>query len=229
MQHDSRNVAQAVLTCKRQLWRIPNYRFASFSSFWLFHFMAVPQRSVDWQPLRDAFVQRSPRPSYSELSAEFNVPITTISICASEEAWTSLRAQFLETRLREADASAVLLEAIKIDRTLIRTVSDLALVALNRLKHEIERLTDEKAPSTNVEVLNTCSFAAANFTRALKDTGVIGLPKGMSAEGKELNGRWNPEMLQQINVTVQNLTAQTKGETVVPAQVTQSDTPGGSA
>lgn len=176
-------------------------------------FMAAPTRLVNWQPLRDAFVQRSPRPTYQELSEEFNVPFGSIGVCANEEAWTSLRAQYLESRLKEADAAGVLLEAIKIDRTLIRAVSDLALVALSRLKHEIERLTDEKAPSTNVEVLNTCSFAAANFTRALKDTGVIGLPKGMSAEGKELNGRWNPEMLQQINVTVQNLTAQTKGET----------------
>lgn len=169
--------------------------------------MAVsPQRGVEWQPLRDAFVQRSPRPTYAELSTEFSVPISTIGQCASEEAWTSMRAQYLETKLKEADASAVLLEAIKIDRTLIRAISDLALVALNRVKHEIERLTDDKATSTNVEVLNTASFCATNFARALKDCGVIGLPKGMAADGKEANGRWNPEMLQQINVTVQNLT-----------------------
>ncbi len=180
--------------------------------------MAIsPQRGVEWQPLRDAFVQRSPRPTYAELSAEFNVPLSTVGQCANEEAWASMRAQHLEAQLRAADASTVLLEAIKIDRTLIRTLADLALVALQKLKHEVERLTDEKAPSTNVEVLNTCSFAAANFTRALKDVGIVGLPKGMTAEGKEANGRWNPEMLQQINVTVQNLQAgQAKEPSVAP-------------
>ncbi len=174
--------------------------------------MAVIQRQVNWQPLRDAFVTRSPRPSYAELSAEFSVPAPTISICASEEAWTSLRAEYLEKRLREADAAGVLLEAIKIDRTLIRAVSDLALVAFMEIKREVERLTEAvRAPATNLEALNTAGFACANFTRALKDCGVIGLPKGMG-EGKEANGRWNPEMLQQINVTVQNLTAQAKGQ-----------------
>lgn len=194
--------------------------------------MASPSRQVDWQPLRDAFTKRSPRPTYQELSDEFTVPLSTIAVCAGEEAWTSLRAQYLEARLKEADAAGVLLEAIKIDRSLIRAVSDLALVALTRVKHEIERICDEKAVSTNMEALNTAGFAAANFTRALKDCGVIGLPKGM-AEGKEANGKWNPEMLQQINVTVQNLTAQaaqsdanakplTKVEPVAPP----SDIPG---
>lgn len=185
--------------------------------------MAVSQqRGVEWQPLRDAFIQRSPRPTYAELSAEFNVPISTVGQCANEEAWASMRAQYLETRLKEADASAILLEAIKIDRSLIRAVSDLALVALNRVKHEIERLTDERAPSTNVEALNTAGFAAANFTRALKDCGVIGLPKGMAAEGKEDNGRWNPQMLSQINVTVQNLQAAAKASGADAAPVTQA-------
>jgi hypothetical protein len=183
--------------------------------------MAAPSRLVDWQPLRDAFVTRSPRPTFTDLSAEFSVPITSISNCANEEAWISMRAQHLESQLKAADAAGVLLEAIKIDRTLIRTVSDLALIALQRLKHEIERLTDEKAPSTNVEVLNTCSFAAANFTRALKDVGIVGLPKGMAGQGKEDNGRWNPEMLGQINISVQNLVSQQAAAKPEPATVTQ--------
>lgn len=183
--------------------------------------MAISSRLIDWKPLRDAFVTRSPRPTYQELSEEFNLPLGSIGTCAAEEAWTSLRAQYLETKLKEADASGVLLEAIKIDRTLIRAVADLALVALNRIKHEVERLTDERAPTTNIEVLNTAGFAAANFTRALKDSGIVGLPKGMAADGKEANGRWNPEMLQQINVTVQNLTAQQAATKAEPQTVTQ--------
>ncbi len=168
--------------------------------------MAVsPPRAVDWQPLRDAFIKRSPRPTYADLSEEFSVPLGTISVCASEEAWTSLRAQFLEAKLREADASSILLEAIKIDRTLIRAVSDLALVAFQAIKREVERLNEKtRAPGSNLGSLNTAGFAAANFTRALKDCGIIGLPKGIG-EGKEANGQWNPQMLQQINVTVQTL------------------------
>jgi len=171
--------------------------------------MIATQRSVDWQPLRDAFVSRPTRPTYAELATEFCVAQGTIGVCAAEEGWTTLRAQYLESQLKAADASSVLLEAIKIDRTLIRAVSDLVLVSLMRVKHEVERLTDEKAPSTNVEVLNTASFAAANFTRALKDCGVVGLPKGMADNGKEDNGRWNPGMLNQINIQLTGLAAAT--------------------
>lgn len=168
----------------------------------------APARTVDWQPLRDAFVKRSPRPTYAELSAEFSVPVGTIGVCASEEAWNSLRAQHLENKLREADASDILLEAIKIDRTLIRAVADLALVAFTAIKQQVDRLNDkERAPAGNLDALNTAGFATANFTRALKDCGVIGLPKGMG-EGKEDNGRWDPKMLSQLNVTVQNIVGQ---------------------
>lgn len=178
--------------------------------------MPSSSRQIDWQRLRDAFVQRPARPTYTELSAEFSVPLPTISVCASEEGWTSLRAQYLESRLKEADAASILLEAIKIDRSLIRSVSDLALVALSAIKRTVERLDETRAPSTNLEALNTAGFATANFTRALKDCGVVGLPKGM-ADGKEENGRWNPQMLSQINVTVQNLAAQAaKGAEDIP-------------
>jgi hypothetical protein len=188
--------------------------FAHLLTNFTFRFMAfAPARLVDWQPLRDAYVKRSPRPTYAELSTEFGVPLGTIGACASEEAWTSLRAQYLEARLQEADAASILLEAIKIDRTLIRAVADLALVAFMGIKKEVERLEEKvRAPATNLEALNTAGFAAANFTRALKDCGIIGLPKGMAGEGKEDNGRWNPQMLQQINVNVGEIIAKARTE-----------------
>jgi hypothetical protein len=121
----------------------------------------------------------------------------------------------------------VLLEAVQVDRTIIRAMRDLALVGFEKIKTVMESVDvgagdtkKQRSPQAKLDAINTASFAAANFCRALKDVGIVGLPKGLSQEGKEGNGRWNPQMLSQINLTVQNLTAQAaagapKVETVV--------------
>ena len=61
--------------------------------------------------------------------------------------------------------------------------------------------------NTRANTLNTVSFAMGNVARALKEVGVVGIPKALkeSAGVDSGNGRWNPQMLQALNVTVQNI------------------------
>lgn len=186
----------------------------------------IAQREIDWKELRDAFVKRPERPTLTSLSAEFAVQLPTISKCCAEQGWHSLRAAHLDAELRRADAAGVLLEAVKIDRSIVRSVADLALVALEKIKAAVESIDDARAPQTKLDALNTAGFAAWNFCKSLREAGVLGLPAGLATAGKEDNGRWNPAMLQNINLTVQTLVSQAKGaaEQAAPAKV-ESVTP----
>jgi len=166
---------------------------------------ALPARIREWQPVRDAFIKRSPRPTYAELSSEFSIPVGTIGVCASEEAWTALRSAYLDRQLEEADAKSALLAAVAGDRTVSRKFLNLAIVALDKLTQTVERLEDGKSASTNAQTVNTCMFAAANLAKALHEVGIVGISKTLNQVGKEDNGRWDPKLLTQINVTVQNL------------------------
>jgi hypothetical protein len=166
---------------------------------------ALPARIRDWQPLRDAFIKRSPRPTYGELSTEFGIPHGTIGVCAAEEAWPALRSAYLDKQLEEADAKSALLAAVSGDRTVTRKFLNLAIVALDKLTQTVERMDDGKSASTNAQTVNTCMFAAANLAKALHEVGIVGISKTLNQVGKEDNGRWDPKLLTQINVTVQNL------------------------
>lgn len=139
------------------------------------------------------------------MEREFGVKQATIARAASEEGWPTLRAAFLERKCKEADASAVLLAAVQVDRNVVRSVAQFALVTIARCTTAVELVDEERAPSTKLEAYNTASFAVKNICDALRSAGITGLPKGLADNGKEDNGRWNPQMLSQLNVTIQNL------------------------
>jgi len=180
-------------------------------------------RPVDWPKVRDAFIRRPERPTYAELAGEFDLNENRIKRCAADEGWTALRASHLETQLQACNASQVLLSAVKIDQTIVREFSDAALIVLGRIKTCVEGVEENRAASTNVQVYNTATFALANLSRALKDVGIVGIPKGLADGAQKENGRWNPQLLSQINLTVQNLSQAKDG----PAKVSANPTPDG--
>ncbi len=170
-----------------------------------------------YDKVRDAFVSRQPKPTYAELSAEFEIPLGTIGSMAADEGWVSLRASALERKAKESDALAVVLEAVKIDRTIVAAIGDVILIATRKISEALDGIPVTHASSTKAEIVNTCTFAIKNLTDAARNVGLTGLSKTLKDAGDLGNGRWNPEMLQQINVTVQNLQAgQAKEATVAP-------------
>lgn len=169
-------------------------------------------KGYDWAKAREIFVGRAQRPTYDELAVEIGCAPGSLARISSEEGWPALRAQHMERQLVAADASSVLLDAVRADRTILTGVTSLAIVTLAALHRCVESVKDEKAPQTKAQALNTCSFALKNIADALRAAGIVGISRTLDAAGKDGSNRWNPEMLQQINVTVQNLQAAAKSE-----------------
>lgn len=166
-------------------------------------------KSADWGAIRAAFIDRPERPLYEDLATEFSVSAVRIARASADEGWPALRAARLDAALRSSDAVKALLDAAANEGTLQRTVTNVALEVLGQLQlvaQEAGKATG-KAENTRANTLNTVAFALRNLTGALKDAGIVGLPRALkSAAGmSDEQGRWNPAMLQSLNVTVQNL------------------------
>jgi hypothetical protein len=187
--------------------------------------MSLSPRFVDWAPVREAFVQRPTRPTYTELSTEFAIAQGVIGRTAADEGWPALRAQYLDGQLAKCDASAVLLEAVKVDRSLINQFTSVAISALSKLAQTIESIEDDRAPATKADALNTCSFAYVNLAKGLREVGVIGVSKSLDGAGKGDNGRWNPGLLQQINVNISELAMKARESQVVLTQAERNTVP----
>ncbi len=172
----------------------------------------LPADPVKIVKMRETFIERALLPSYDELAEEFSVPISTVRKYASQEGWPGMRVAHQDRQIAESEAKGAVLAVLKGDHTVSRKYLNLAIVTLDKLTLTVERLDDKRAESTNAQTINTCMFAAANLAKALHEVGIIGITKTLNGVGKEDNGRWNPQMLQQINLTVQNLTAQAKGQ-----------------
>ena len=165
--------------------------------------------SVDWVSLRRAFIERPERPTIDELATEFGVTAARITRAMHDEGWPALRAARLDTALRSSDAMKALLDAARTEGTVQRAVSNLALEVITQL-HDVTQAAARatgKAENTRANTLNTVTFALRNLTGALKEVGLVGLPRALkSAPGmSDEQGRWNPQMLAALNVTVQNI------------------------
>lgn len=166
--------------------------------------------SVDWLAARKAFIERAERPTVTELAAEFGCTVERMNRANADEGWATLRAAHLEKQLRSGDAAVALMRAAQADSAVTHAVSNLALEVIQQL-HEVvaKAATVAKAENTRANTLNTVTFALRNLTGALKEVGIVGVPKSLkeSAGVDSGNGRWNPAMLASLNVTVQNLMA----------------------
>lgn len=168
--------------------------------------------SADWPAIRRAFIERAERPLLSDLSVEFGVSEPRISRACSDEGWPALRAARLDDALRSSDAVKALLDAARTETTVQRAVSNLALEIVQQLQEVTAEAGNAKgkAENTRANTLNTVTFALRNLTGALKEVGLVGLPKALKAGGgmADEQGRWNPAMLQALNVTVQTIVGQ---------------------
>lgn len=162
--------------------------------------------SMDWGAIRRAYIESTERPTHQELATQFSCPENRIARVASEEGWAMLRAQRLEAALKEGNASEIILKAAKVDQTHVRNLSGVAIAALAELARILTDLSkDERAPSTRAQVVQSVSFSMLNVANALKTAGCVGIPKALADGARNGNGAWDAGMLQQINVTVQNL------------------------
>lgn len=164
-------------------------------------------RNFDWVGLRQAFIERPERATYAELGREFHLSEDRIKRCACDEGWATLRAAHLDKQLRSGDAAVALMRAAKMDSAIMASFTNLALETVRKLQEIVDQVESKKSVNTRANTLNTVSFAMGNIARALKEVGVVGIPKALkeSAGVDSGNGRWNPAMLQSLNITVANL------------------------
>lgn len=168
-------------------------------------------QSADWVAIRQAFIERPERPTIAALAVEFGVSENRIGRAAVDGGWAALRAARMDEALRSSDAMKALLDAARTEGTIQRAVNALALELISQL-HDVAAEAGRakgKAENTRANTLNTVTFALRNLTGALKEIGVVGMAKALkSAPGmSDEQGRWNPAMLQSLNVTVQNIMA----------------------
>lgn len=177
------------------------------------HVPQTAKRVIDWPTVREAFIKRTERPTYDELSQEFGIKVSTIANAASDEGWPILRAQHVEQVLEKADAGQIIVKALAVDRALSQKGASFGMAAMDSLMETLNHpKMKDYAPSTKSEITNTCTFAFVNVAKGLREMGITGISKTLDQAGKESNGQWNPQLLQQINVNVGEIIAKTRTE-----------------
>lgn len=174
-----------------------------------------------WEKIRGAYVTREIRPTNGELALEFSLPENKIQRASADQGWAMLRAKHIEGQLENAGAGEIVMQALKSSRAIVSAGEGFALVTIQKLLMVLEQVNAEKASSTNANTLNTLTFAFGNVAKAAKDLGIVGFAKALQDEGRPGGGTWNPKLLQQINVTVKNLTSKA-GEQSVTVEATES-------
>lgn len=167
--------------------------------------------SVDWVALRRAFVERPERPLVDDLAKEFGLSPERIYRASRDEGWPTMRAALADERLKQADAAMALVNAAKTEGAVTRAFTDAALEVVQQVNTVVQDLAKKKvAENTRANTLNTCAFTLSNLANALARVGVVGLPKALKEQAgvDSGNGRWNPAMLQALNVTVQTIVGQ---------------------
>lgn len=185
--------------------------------------LPVRDRNPLWDEVRTAFVERETRPTYQELAGEFGISEQRIGQASNDQGWPMIRAQVIEKKLQDAGAGEIILAAMQSSRAIVRAGENFSILAMQKLIEIIEDIKKESACSTRVSLMNTAGFAYKNITDGCKQLGIVGFAKELNGAGKEGNGQWNPGVLQSINVTVQNLTAQSAERNAKAATVDVDD------
>lgn len=183
---------------------------------------------VDWIAVRRAFIERPERPTLGELAAEFGVNPNRLERACRDDGWATMRATFAEDRLKQSDAAMALLNAAKREGAVTRAFTDAALEVCSQVHTVVQDLSKKKvAEATRANTLNSCAFTLSNLANALARVGVVGLPKALkdSAGVDSGNGRWNPAMLQALNVTVQNIMSSAPATAPAPPPDAISEAP----
>lgn len=167
-----------------------------------------------WDEALEFYLSSSPCATYVSVAERFEIPVGTLGRAASEEDWPALRKKRQELALLESNAMQMLTEAAQKGTAVPGMAGEVAMVIFAGLLTHLGQM--EKAtckPSYAVQVYQNASFCLLNTANACKSLGIVGLPKelaelGKSHGGVDGHGKWDKQLLQQINVTVQGLTAQ---------------------
>lgn len=181
-----------------------------------------PRTQEENENLRRDFVEAAQRPLLRELAEKHKIPLGTVARRCSEEKWHEARAAFHAKADADADARALVIQAM--DRTslpVMRAFVDVLVIGLEGLGRAVAELGDDLKASTRLQAINTASFAFQNFANGAKAVGLVSFDRNLAALGKEDNGRWNPQMLHQLNVTVQNITKEAEAAKAKPADTVQ--------
>ena len=166
-------------------------------------------RAFDWASVRRDFIEADERPTWAELAAKYKCAEDRLRRASQDEGWATLRVAHLEAQLKNGDAAVALLRAAKMDTAVVSAVTNVSLNVIQKLEEIIGQLETKKSVNTRANTLNTVTFALGNITRALKEVGVVGIPKALKQAGMEgSNGQWSPAMVSALNVTVQNIVGQ---------------------
>jgi hypothetical protein len=175
-------------------------------------------RAFDWVSVRRDFIEADERPTWGELAAKYKCAEDRLRRAAQEEGWATLRVAHLENQLKNGDAAMALLRAAKMDTAVVSAVTNVSLNVIQKLEEIIAQLESKKSVNTRANTLNTVTFALGNVTKALKEVGVVGIPKALKQAGMEgSNGQWSASMVSALNVTVQNIVGQQPQPVARPA------------
>lgn len=176
-----------------------------------------PSKGFDWEKGKKLFVESPQRPTYDELAVEIGCAPSSVARLSADQGWAAIRAQHWEQKLVECDAGAKLAEALTHDRTITHGIASFAITTIAALSRCVESIPEEQAASTRSQTITNCTFALKNLSESVKNVGLVGLAKTLpDAKGKD---GWDPRLLQQINVTVQNLTAKEEAKRAVAQEV----------
>ena len=183
-------------------------------------------RTFDWVSVRRDFIEADERPTWAELAAKYKCSEDRLRRAAQDEGWATLRVAHLENQLKNGDAAVALLRAAKMDTAVIAAVTNVSLNVISKLEEIIGQLETKKSVNTRANTLNTVTFALGNVTKALKDVGVVGIPKALKQAGMEgSNGQWSASMVSALNVTVQNIVGQQAAPMAKPAPLAAISAP----
>ncbi len=131
--------------------------------------------------------------------------------------------------MKESGAATLVLKALEGEGVILSGAREITTRVLIGLRVILEELSDaDKAPKSlgsRADILNTVTFALANLAKFMESVGLVGMHKELRKLKHEgsVDGSWQSGVMQQINVTVQNLQSQAKA-----AEKIQDSTPSAS-
>ncbi len=181
--------------------------------------------SKAWPEIRSAYIDSDEKPAFTELADRFHLSFQAISARAADEGWAMARARRLEAAERKAEVSEALIELATERRETSAAIANAVLIGVRKLTVFLEALPPDIKPKAGFDQVNTCFFGLANAAKALKDAGLVELPRslvdGINSKG-DAGRDFLKGALQQINITVQNAQAASAPKT---ADVVSEDSP----
>ncbi len=191
--------------------------------------------AASWDEIKEFFVNSEDKMTYDQVAERFHLSQSRVQTKAYEQDWPSLRRKFQEGQLAASNAAVAIRKACSQDQTVVERLVEVGLACLNAVELGLRKLAESEAsPRAHMDIANTSTFAVANLAKTFDTIGIFGLHDkltraGQDAGGADGHGKWDKGLLQQINVTVQGMTARVDAAAAkaaeVPAAVDTGDAP----